>query len=95
MKLRAGICRSRDHFSDRYFATFWQHWNKSESSNRGEFQARQEHYLACFLDLTFCGVDEAAALVATKLNLVNDVIIANSTITIFKLRAPAAHGVSS
>ena len=39
MKLRAGICRFRDPFSDPHFATFWQHLNKSESSNRGEFQA--------------------------------------------------------
>ena len=48
MNLRAGICRFRDHFSDRHFATFWQHLNKSESSNRDEFQAGKSTTLGFF-----------------------------------------------
>ena len=36
--------------------------------------------------MTYCGVGQ---------DLVDEVVLANSTITIFKLRAPAVHGESS
>ena len=86
MKLRAGICRSRDHFSDRFFLRLFGNISTKENLQIEMSFRPARALLVKFLDLTFSGVDWSVAL-----DDENSEVIGRSP----SLRAPAVHGASS
>ena len=87
-KLRAGIGRFRDHFSDPHFGTFWQHVKKQWSWFRTDSIPADGLFRAGISNWR-CDVRDTFLRVLLELGSIR--VLGRSP----SLRAPAAHGVSS